>query len=85
MVESLSEDTEDRLCIGLHMLLYRGLEHPQILLSVGVLEPVSMHTKGQFKFLGSQRLSVDFRLGVCIMPYRPHCSRISGMYLLREH
>lgn len=39
--------------------LYRGLEHPWIWVSAGVLEPIPHEYQGTAKFWGSQKLYAD--------------------------
>lgn len=55
------------VCIVLY-ILYRELEHSQIWVSAGVLEPISpsVNTKGRLNFEGSQKLYVDCSNVNCI-------------------
>lgn len=47
-------------CALTRAVLSRGLELPWTVASTGVLEPVPGDTKGQLKFLGIQKLHMDF-------------------------
>lgn len=49
------------ICL-IYTILYKGLQHLQILVSAWVLEPVSHRYRETTKFLGSQKLHVDFWL-----------------------
>lgn len=46
----------------IYAILYRGLEHPQTLVSAGVLEPIPCRYQGKTKFGGSQKLYSNFQL-----------------------
>lgn len=65
---------EHQLCALIYTISYGGLEHLWVLVSEGVLEPISPDTRGQFKFGGIQKLYVNFQLcrSQCVSPL--HCS-----------
>lgn len=53
-------------------ILYRGLEHPQILISVCLPRTNPSHIiEGQLKFWGSQKLNMDFWLCMDLMLLTP--------------
>lgn len=60
-----------------YTILYKGLEHPWILVFVRVLEPSSMDTQEQLKCGGNQKLYMDFPLCGSWCPKPPHCSRVN--------
>lgn len=52
----------------MYTILYRGLEHPQILVSTRVLEPIPLRYQETTKFLGNQKIYSDFQVCQELVP-----------------
>lgn len=71
--------TEGWLYALICAILYKGLEHPQILVSAWILEPIPHRYQGMNvdKFLGNQKLYTEFWLCRWPVPQPLHCPRVN--------
>lgn len=80
-----SVDAEGQLYALFCAILYKGLEHPLILVSGGFLEPVldtiDTFLGNQKLYMEKKKLYMDFQLHGGSVPQLLHCLRVSYIYV----